>query len=682
MKKLILPLALLAAFAAGAETVSFGTGSIRISFNDASDGYGIRHIYNCLKAETPFVNPVQSGADFWLLEFHAKGADGQIEKATLDNRAPSKRQVVQKGDRIAFKWEGLSLPGESGAVDVLAGVKLAEDGVSADWTIKVVNRSAKWALFETHYPCLKNVVRDGEADALVPWKQLGMRLKKNFKPSEWENLECFNPWWRPSLVAFVKGGKGLFVYARDGECRYKKLMVLKGGDVRYDTIVENAGIVGKAESSPKFPVRTTVFAGDWWEVARIYRGWALQQKWATEKGPIAKRSDFPSIICDTTASMVVNGGGGVTNLCKQLRARWPKAKIGFDWSQWQCVPFDSTYPEMLPSLKGVPEACAFGKTIDFMMKPYTNGRLWNKSLASWAYAEADATKKEDGKAYDEQYSKWHFAVMCPGSKKWREIFVANALNVVDTLGCNALYVDQVSCSRALPCFDPTHGHPVGGGSYWADGCREMLRELHGKLAPRGVSISSEGAGEAYMGLIDGYDLASETHPEDVPFYTAVYGGYAIYNGSEVGWETRLDFPAFFASQVRALLWGCALYTRWYYNWPMSEKNNRLSDSWVALAELRGAHPDFFVRGHLVGDAVLNEPQPTLSFKWDTHYGPADRRYEAKFPAVWGTVFANADESRFAVALANLTDKEQTVSFKKPFVGKATLKPYSAALVEK
>ena len=662
---------------ASAETMMLGDGALGIEFAGAAEGFGVRRVLNRLGGGASFVRADGGGADLWELEFHARGANGSVETARIDNRAGASCRAVRGDGRLSLRWDGIALPGEPNAVDVVAVVKMTPDGASADWAIAVRNRSARWGLFETRYPCLRRVVESGEADVLFPSKQLGMRLMKGFCATNSPRIEVPSPGWRPPLTAFMKDGLGIDFCARDGEMREKRLVFLPDASVRFEALVENAGVAGKAAEGPRFTVRTTAFAGDWWNVARRYREWARRQKWAA-KGPMATRRDFPASLRDNAAWMVVNGGGGVSNLATRLRTAWPNAAIGLDWAKWQYVPFDSIYPEMLPAKPGVRETMGVGRAKGVLMKPYTNGRLWNKALASYAYAERDAARQEDGEVCGEAYGNNSFAVMCPGSKTWRGILVANTSNVVETIDATAIYVDQVACSRARPCFNPAHGHPLGGGSHWADGCRASLGRLHDLLAPKGVSISSEGVGEACLGVVDGFDLASESHPDDVPFYTAVYGGYAVYNGSSIG-PTR-DFPAFFASQARAIVWGCSLETGWFCDWPLSEKDKRFSDAYAALAETRTENREFLVDGYLDGDARLREPQETLSFEWGTRYGPKDRRYIAKFPAVFGTVFRSHDASRAAVALANVSAAERTVTFSDPFEGRAVLPPYSVRVV--
>ena len=51
-----------------------------------------------------------------------------------------------------------------------------------------------------------------------------------------------------------------------------------------------------------------------------------------------------------------------------------------------------------------------------------------------------------------------------------------------------------------------------------------------------------------------------------------------------------------------------------------------------------------------------------------------------FPEVMGTVWRNADDTKQAVVLVNMTDREQKVSFALPFAGSATLAPNTLELI--
>ena len=70
--------------------------------------------------------------------------------------------------------------------------------------------------------------------------------------------------------------------------------------------------------------------------------------------------------------------------------------------------------------------------------------------------------------------------MCPATNYWQNTIG----DVVDTLcgphnsfATDGVYIDQIAAAGPRPCWDPTHGHPVGGGSHWVEGyqvCMGML----------------------------------------------------------------------------------------------------------------------------------------------------------------------------------------------------------------
>ena len=53
------------------------------------------------------------------------------------------------------------------------------------------------------------------------------------------------------------------------------------------------------------------------------------------------------------------------------------------------------------------------------------------------------------------------ASMCMGTAFWREKY-AGLAESVKQIGVDGIYMDQ-ACS-SLSCYDPSHGHPLWGGS--------------------------------------------------------------------------------------------------------------------------------------------------------------------------------------------------------------------------
>ena len=140
------------------------------------------------------------------------------------------------------------------------------------------------------------------------------------------------PGWRSPLAAYNLGDAGLYVAAHDPSQNLKDMVFGTGTDLRFDTVVENAGMPGKASSSPRYPVVIASYRGDWWTAAKIYRAWSLKQAWAS-KGPIARRADYPSAMADTDIWVRFNetSASAVSNNIALMKKIWPGMKVGVHW---------------------------------------------------------------------------------------------------------------------------------------------------------------------------------------------------------------------------------------------------------------------------------------------------------------------------------------------------------------
>lgn len=648
---------------------------LSIRFADASEGFGIRGFENKIVGEkTSFVNGASSGADFWALIFHSRKADGSIDKVRVDNRAPALSRRIEKTDKVwKFIWEGLDVGTEKGVVDVVASVRLIGRNASS-WELEVKNRSKAWGLFETIYPYLREVVGEGEADVMLPGRFLGARLLRKHFSEMYVPVEDINYSWYPMVAAFMKGEAGLFVSAFDGHGRIKRMRFLKNHDMAFVTPVENAGIPGKAAEGPRYPVVIAAYRGDWCEAAKIYRKWALRQKWC-KKGPIVKRQDYPRRVAECHGWLMAElEAPGVSNFVTKVRKRFPDVKFGCEWTKWGNQPFDTNYPEMLPSRLGVDKVMEYGTKAGLPLMPYTNGRLWDTEQASWFYARKDCTMAENGELNIERYGRDRsFGVMCPATKGWQDCFSDYMIRLCEKIKCGLVYIDQVGCSRPKLCFDPSHGHALGGGTWWVDGNHEIMGRIHDRLSANGVPITSEGANECYIDVIDGHELACRPEAEDIPFYTYVYGGYSTYFASELDMKT--EFIPFWAIYARATAWGVA--SGLSYSWPLNHGKERFGEAFAACARFREEAKEFLAYGHFTGDIKFDVPPKTFHTTWPNRNG---KFLSGDFPEVLGAAWQNADDSRRAAVLANLTDREQEVSFTKPFAGKAILEPYSLKLV--
>ena len=646
-----------------ASAVTLENPAIQIRFADAAHGFAIDGIVNNKAGGARFAG---GGADtghanFWSVEFRRRTAAGATEMIRVNNLSPcAAKRVVDGGNGKVFVWEGLDLPGEKGVADVRARVEIA--GAAAEWTLSIENRSASWVPFEAWYPVLPKVLRPGVDDVLIPTMNLGAKFVPRCDPAKLRLRAFGSPAWFPMVTAIQQGRAGLYVAAHDGEMRIKSLIYLPDGTLQFQTPLADAGVPGRDARGPGFKVVTQCYDGDWWDAARIYRAWALNQKWAA-KGPIAKRTDYPKALAETAVwgrSVAADG-----TFHKFFRAAFPDMKIGLRWYCWENERFDTCYPDLTPRPKIKElfrDACERG----ILVMPYVNGRLWDRALPSFRSVEADACHDSDGNVCSEKYDA-EFAVMCPTAPRWQKKLFDVGVEVVDGLGANAIYYDQVNCAQWRTCHSRDHSHPAGGGAWWADGYREAFTPIKEKFAAAGVPVTSEGPCEAWMDLIDGALIVGRA-PEatDVPFYPAVYSGYTTYFCIE---QEADDSPeAIFACQVRYALWGCTTGTwndhRLFHPDPANRPLAAQADVIRRIARLRASSLDYLAYGHLEDEFRPLDPPPAVAY---THHPTRGTKKTplnmVEYPAVLGAVWRDVDGTRRATFVANVSGSPQDVRFR-------------------
>ncbi len=649
--------------------------ALRIRFADATDGFSVTAIENRLVADTRFVNPAQGQAGLWRLDFVRKGSAGTNEHVFVDNLATAvSRSAERTPTGIRFTWRGGDIADEKGVLDVYATVDLPSGNAASEWRLVVSNRSEKAALYVTSYPCLGKVTEIGEGDVLIPTGNLGASLRKNYKfwDDDKKDLVSAMPGWRPPVTAFNLGEAGLYIAAHDPDQRYKRLVIQADHGVRFDTVVENAGIVGKAAEGPRYAVTVAAYRGDWWQAAKMYRDWALRQKWA-KKGPIAKRADYPKSLVDTDLLFRFNEKDPVamSNNVVALKRLYPDLNFAIHWYFWSQQPYCVNFPEFFPALPGVKRTVAFAKRSGIKMIPYVDPRLWDMDLASWAYAKHDACRDMDGNPSVEVYFPKHrLAVMCPVGEAWRETAMKMTTDAImspdeciNGCGFDGIYHDQVACSRQIPCWADDHLHPKGGGHWWADGYRRAFAAIHDWCSRRGAMVLSEGTGDMCLDQIDGFLKASGIRQDEVPFYPAVYSGRAIYYGN---YQSLKDSPsAFRAYQMRDF--SCGVLLGWLDRWNITSSEFRDQQKCLGTcARVRRAAEEFMVYGTLEDEVRFVESVPEENFTLHSIWRKYDYHYT--LPLVTGTIWSNLAGTATALIVANASDKPQTVRFRLPVRG--------------
>jgi hypothetical protein len=333
---------------------------------------------------------------------------------------------------------------------------------------------------------------------------------------------------------------------------------------------------------------------------------------------------------------------------------FPGLTIGTHWYNWHKIPFDNSYPEYFPTKPGVSDAAKKMVGNNQVIMPYINGRLWDQDIESFKGATPAACKQPSGEIYVEHYgvNSRNLVPMCPYTAFWQSRIQKICNRLVDEVGFNSIYLDQIGAAKPGLCYDPSHGHPVGGGHHWVDGYRTMLTPIKEFCIKRGVSLTTENTAEPYMDNIDAYLTWNPRYEPDIPLLPAIYSGYTIYFSSPEAREDSLE--AFCAAQGRDFLWGCQL--GWNDGWILEKSHREKQKFQYELCKYRAAARDFFLYGQLLDDIRFENEVPYMRHTWNR-----SSAHCVNLPVVMGTTW-QAQDGRNALFLVNVSDKVQKIRF--------------------
>ena len=627
---------------------------LRIAFAGAADGFACVGIERADHKGPIFCNAKGSMRPLWKLHF-MKGTDSATMLTVNGNEVPAAQTSAERIENgLKISWKGVAL-GNGGTFDAVA--KIVLDGGKSEWTLEVENHSKEYGLWDSEFPVIANVLAKGTADAIVPHGNWGGALYHNFKggysgtyPSAGAPLQ---------MMALMRDGYGLYYGVHDGAARRKNICIGGGTDMFTRVMAEDMGKPGSGQKAD-FPVVLQIFEGDWWAAAKIYRCWALRQAWTT-RGPIKDDAEYPKLMKDMGFWFLLNSGNDrqvedVVGKTMDKAFATVTVPTGVHWYCWHQIPFDNSYPEYFPIKNGVKEATARMTKRGQVVMPYINGRLWDTDIDSFAAAKPFSCMNEDGKNYIEVYgSKRRLAPMCPYTKFWQDKINEVGHRLIHEVGFNGIYLDQIGAAGPALCFNPDHGHPLGGGRHWVDGYRTMLSRLRAEAAKKGVLLTTENTAEPYMDNIHGFLAWNPRNDTDVPLLPAVYSGYTTYFTSPQ--DATDTLVAFRAAQGRDAMWGCQI--GWHYFDILNDAHKEKFEFSMRLAELRLATKEFMVFGELLGEVKPLNSVPTLTMTWGRQ-----KPHTASMPAVQGYEWADARRRR-CIYIINYSDSMQSFEFNLP-----------------
>lgn len=509
------------------------------------------------------INSVEGKHLLWEIAF----AKGTYKYTITNNYQPCSFASLEKlpngTTRAKLEWNRMRWWEEDDAVSVTVIIDLPQDQGLAEWRIFVENNSDYWGLWSVLFPIVNGFPQSGNYDIARPSFARGGELITS--ASQKFSGRYPGSTWPMQLVSFSNGSNSVYLGALDSEARAKEFVVepVEGlDDQRYPIMFDgrrhrkfepepgeriyiehypdDMGVQG-SDYPDHYPVLFGVYQGDWRGAARIYRPWALNQHWM-QQGPLSQRIDVPESVVNTGIwirdNWVWNGATGKPeDMNKPLldAAKKLDVPVGFHWYRWHTPPFDNLYPHYLPAKDGFKERVSNLKENNIIVMPYINGSSADMNIPDFDKFEPHAVKDEAGGLRHHYYSdkSGRLLSMCGNQVYWQDVIEELVDAISLKYDVSGIYVDQVAGLFHELCFDKSHLHTLGGGSYWARGNRDLLAKVKDIALKNGndMVVTSEGATEVFFDKLDANLFWSQPSEREIPLMQMVYSGYTLFFGS-------------------------------------------------------------------------------------------------------------------------------------------------------
>jgi len=514
-----------------------------------------------LSSNHEHINSINGKHLLWEVVF----ARGQQIYTITNNYKPCSYASVETfpdgTKRAVMEWNRMRWWEEDDAVSVTVMVELPKDEGIAKWSIFVENNGDFWGLWSVLFPIVNGFPESGKYDIARPSFSRGGELitacdqkqRGRYPGSEWPM----------QMASFDTGGNSVYLAGMDGEARAKDFVIepVKGLEsLRYPVIYygrrhrkfepdpgervyiehypEDMGVQG-SDYPDHYPVAFGIHQGGWTEAAKIYRSWALDQKW-TQKGALSNRIDIPESAINTGV-WIRDKRHDAEEAPKQMnKALLEAAKkldvpVGLHWYNWHAQAPDNLYPRSPTAKEGLKESVEALKEHNILVIPHIKGSSVKLNSSDFDQFEAHAVKDEaNGLRFHYNSDKsGRLVSMCGNQAPWQDVTELRVEHIKKQYGLTGIFIDQVSGPFHQLCFDKTHLHPLGGGSYWTSGNRELLQKVKNVARSNGgeMVVSSESSGEVFLDMLDASLFRSQPSEREIPLMQMVYSGYTIFFGS-------------------------------------------------------------------------------------------------------------------------------------------------------
>ncbi|HET6455646.1 MAG TPA: DUF6259 domain-containing protein [Armatimonadota bacterium] len=607
------------------------------------------------------------GGSLWKLDF--RGTDGVTKEVASSDAALDS----------PFKWQ---VPLGDKSAEVTMTIRLDKGSPISYWSLKA-KLPEGWKVIKSDFPIIPNIALTKGLKAAAP---AGWGVEYEVKPGMSYGGTYPSCSAAMQFVAFYNRGRGLYVGAHDPQANHKHLGIKADEQGASFTCTNFPAIPEKGGGTYKVPFEAAigVFTGDYYDAAQIYREFTFACPWS-KAGPVSKRP-IPQWLKDTDLWLRPRGTPEDNLEVTKQALKYFDVQTACHWYDWHVIPYDTLYPEYFPPKPGFAEAVKELQDMGTHVMPYINGRLCDPNSKTWTDEKGSqsAARRENGEPYTEVYgSKVPLNAMCPYTDQWQDKIAGLVDRLMNEVGVHGVYIDQIGAAYPVECFDPHHGHPIGGGHFWVDGYRKLLEKVRARL-PKDRMITTEEDAECWIDQFDALLLVNTPSTSTpIPLFPAVYSGRTITFGflyipaddleKSLPWRVKM---------ARCFLYGAQL--GWIQPKAiMAPEAAKEAEFLRNLAHCRSKAHDFLAYGKFLGLVPVKGDNPRMKGEGSGSFGGS---YKIDLPSVMASAWCRqsehpdpsgqSEDGRTAIALVNMSDEAREVEVK----GRKVLVPARDAVV--
>ena len=517
-----------------------------------------------------------TGQPLW--ELLLKDGAGGSRECLVSNFDATTTETEIVDEALRLTWRGVRAA--NGAVlplNVIADLRFASPD-AARWKARVESADTTRGIWHLDLPKLAfRRTESAEQTYLAVPKMFGLWVRNPFAGRSaafshfsihrgatypgWLNMNFF-------LLTDQVVDQGMYVHCRDSGGRYKQFLF--DPDPFSDSLrctvrhsPDDLGAAGEPLDIP-YETETALVRGDWYDACQRYREWAIRQPWCA-RGPLASRAGQPHWFSRVPLAFGVfsnepAGSGQIPGLVEDLIAyrryfELPMYVVWYYWNRYD--PQQTIFKERRP---GVPRTsnyhagsqfapkAEFAEAVkrlaaeDISVVPFVPTRLFDQGVQDADAARPWVVKNPLGKLtlYSASYGTWE---ICNSARWWHERLSRICSRLTSDLSIKGFYIDTHGISQH-PCFDPTHGHPLGGGNFQAASQNALSRHLQQELRKidPDVILQNECGSENFIDTVDARLVHVNVWEPGgfAPLYTAVYHDYQTEYGHRIAFGDAKD----------------------------------------------------------------------------------------------------------------------------------------------